>query len=111
MTDRKGMLSRRAFEALAAGAVAGVWLSARAAADAPLSKSSGFSKAGLARVDAAMRRHVEGGAIPGMVTLLARHDQVQVNAIGVQDLKTRAPMQRDTIFRIASMSTGAWDFP
>lgn len=104
MTVRSGMLSRRAFEALAAGAFAGAWLSSRAAADAPRSKSSGFSKAGLASVDAAMRKHVDGGAIPGMVTLLASHDQVHVNAIGVQDLNTRAPMQRDTIFRIASMT-------
>ena len=38
------------------------------------------------------------------VALLSRHDEVHVEAIGVQDLASGAAMRRDTIFRIASMT-------
>jgi len=43
-----------------------------------------------------MARHVETGAVPGLVTVLATKDEVLVDAI--------APMRRDTIFRITSLT-------
>src|SRR5271155_3530737 len=69
-----------------------------------MNHSSGFSSPGLARMSAAMRSYVDRGEVAGMVTLLCRGDEVHVEAIGVQDLKTGVPVQRDTIFRIASLS-------
>jgi CubicO group peptidase (beta-lactamase class C family) len=63
-----------------------------------------FSKAGLARMHASMSRHVESGYVPGLVTLIARRDEVVVDAIGAMDVGGMRPMRRDTIFRIASLT-------
>jgi CubicO group peptidase (beta-lactamase class C family) len=51
-----------------------------------------------------MAGHVEGGAVPGLVTLVSRRGEVRVDAIGVTALGGRDRMRRDTIFRIASMT-------
>ena len=63
-----------------------------------------FSKNRLARMHDSMARHVESGYVPGVVTLIARRDEVVVDAIGSMHLGGGAPMRRDTIFRIASLS-------
>jgi len=47
---------------------------------------------------------VADGAFPGIVTGLWRRGELHVDAIGVRDIASGAPMRRDTIFRIASMS-------
>lgn len=65
---------------------------------------SGFSKAGLERMHAAMAAHVERGELPGVVTLLGRGDEVHADAIGTLSLGGAAPMRRDTLFRIASLT-------
>ena len=67
-------------------------------------RSGGFSKTRLGRMADAMRGYVERGEMAGAVTLLCRRDEVHVEAVGAQDLATAAPMRRDTIFRIASMT-------
>ena len=64
----------------------------------------GLSHARLEHLDGALRGHVARGDVPGLVALVARRDAVHVTAIGVQDVASRAPMRRDTIFRIASMT-------
>ena len=65
----------------------------------------GFSPGGLKAVTAAMQTAVDKGDAVGVVTLLYRHGEVaQVNAVGFQDQAAKAPMRRDTIFRIASMT-------
>ncbi len=64
---------------------------------------SGLSRARLNRMHDIMARHVENGSMPGLVTLVSRHGEVQVDAIGNMAIGG-APMQRDTIFRIASMT-------
>lgn len=52
-----------------------------------------------------LRPFIDEGDLAGVVTLSWQHGHVlQVNAIGWRDLALRAPMQRDTLFRIASMS-------
>jgi CubicO group peptidase (beta-lactamase class C family) len=66
--------------------------------------AAGLSKARLGRMADVMRGYVERGEVAGVVTLLCRHDEVHVEAIGKQDLAAATPMRRDTIFRIASMS-------
>src|SRR5262245_7450849 len=63
---------------------------------------SGFSEARIDRMHDVMAGYVARGAIPGAVTLLARHGEVYVDTLGVQAIGS-APMQRDTIFRVASM--------
>ena len=67
-------------------------------------RSGGFSKTRLGRMADVLRGYVERGEMAGAVTLLCRHDEVHVEAIGARDLATAAPMRRDTIFRIASMT-------
>jgi CubicO group peptidase (beta-lactamase class C family) len=66
--------------------------------------AAGLSKTRLGRMADVMRGYVERGEVAGVVTLLCRHDEVHVEAIGQQDLAAATPMRRDTIFRIASMT-------
>jgi len=51
-----------------------------------------------------MAARVERGEFPGIVTLVARGDDVRVEAIGVTAFDGGVPMRRDTIFRIASVT-------
>jgi CubicO group peptidase (beta-lactamase class C family) len=66
--------------------------------------TGGLSKTRLDRMHDVMAAHVERGAAPGVVTLVARGDDVHVDAVGTKALDTRDAMQRDTIFRVASMT-------
>ena len=67
--------------------------------------SVGFSNERLKRLDEVMKRAIDDHEYSGAVTLLARHGKiVHFSALGWQDLETRVPMSRDTIFRIASMT-------
>ena len=68
-----------------------------------ISSASGLSKARLKRMHDIMARHVESGGVPGMVTLVSRRGEIHVDVIGRIALGG-APMQRDSIFRIASMT-------
>jgi CubicO group peptidase (beta-lactamase class C family) len=63
----------------------------------------GLSRTRLKRMHDIMARHVEGGSLPGLVTLISRHGEIHVDAIGSLSVGG-APMQRDSIFRIASMT-------
>jgi CubicO group peptidase (beta-lactamase class C family) len=66
---------------------------------------SGFSRDGLAKIAPAMQGVVDQGLLSGIVTLLWRNGEVaQVTTNGMRDIERKAPMQRDTIFRIASMT-------
>jgi CubicO group peptidase (beta-lactamase class C family) len=52
-----------------------------------------------------MSKAVADGRVAGMITLLARHGQVASEKMyGVKSLATNAPMTRDTIFRLYSMT-------
>jgi CubicO group peptidase (beta-lactamase class C family) len=52
-----------------------------------------------------MQPFVDQGEISGVVTVVGRKDAiVSYDAIGLQNLETRTPMAKDTIFRIASMT-------
>src|SRR5262249_35547337 len=66
--------------------------------------AKGFSAAGLARMHGVMAHHVERDELPGLVTLVSRHGEIHVDAFGMKARGGREPMQRDTIFRIASMT-------
>lgn len=65
----------------------------------------GLSSERLKRVNEVVARQIEAERIAGAVTLVARNGRItHLEAHGVADLESGAPMQRDTIFRIASMS-------
>ena len=65
-------------------------------------KSTGFSSTRLARMHAALERHVGSGRIPGLVALVHQRGREHVETIGAMDFDRNAPMRRDTIFRLAS---------
>jgi CubicO group peptidase (beta-lactamase class C family) len=69
-----------------------------------LSKASGFSPMRLARMHDTLLRHVESGRLPGLVALLNRRGAEHVDAIGTVAFDRTAPMRRDTIFRLASVT-------
>ncbi len=66
--------------------------------------TGGLSMARLGRLRNIMMGYVERGEVPGIVTLVSRHGEVHVDAVGKKSLDGPDPVRRDTIFRIASMS-------
>jgi CubicO group peptidase (beta-lactamase class C family) len=66
--------------------------------------SAGFSAAGLRRVHDRLAAHTESGQVPGLVALLARGDDVHTEVLGHAALGDPAPLGRDAIFRIASLT-------
>ena len=67
-------------------------------------KTGGLSRERLLRLRKSMTGYVERGEVPGIVTLVSRHGEVHVEAIGNTSLDGLEQVARDTIFRIASMS-------
>jgi CubicO group peptidase (beta-lactamase class C family) len=64
-----------------------------------------FDDAWLARIPQRMREFIGKGQIAGAVTLVATPDRVvHLEAVGQADIAAQRPMQRDTLFRIASMT-------
>lgn len=51
-----------------------------------------------------LHQHVDRGTAPGAVALVARGDDVEVVTVGSLDTEGSAPMARDSIFRIASIT-------
>ncbi|MEU6865469.1 serine hydrolase domain-containing protein [Streptomyces sp. NPDC046876] len=47
---------------------------------------------------------VDSGALPGAVGLVARGGRVEVEAVGSADAEGSAPMVRDSVFRVASLT-------
>jgi CubicO group peptidase (beta-lactamase class C family) len=68
-------------------------------------ESVGFSSQGLRAYADELSSLVAQGRLAGVSTLVARHGKVVMyDAFGYRDLETHAPLQKDTIFRIASMT-------
>jgi CubicO group peptidase (beta-lactamase class C family) len=61
-----------------------------------------FAPPRLARMHAALRRHVESGQIPGLVALVHHRGREYVETIGTMAFDSNEPVRRDTIFRLAS---------
>jgi CubicO group peptidase (beta-lactamase class C family) len=59
---------------------------------------------GRDRLHDAMAARVAAGELPGLVTVLARGDEVHVDAIGAYAFDGAVPMRRDTLFRVTSMT-------
>ena len=66
--------------------------------------TSSLAQTGLEGLHQAMAGRVAKGEMPGMVTLVARGDDVHVDTIGTMAFDGDRPMRRDTIFRIASLT-------
>jgi CubicO group peptidase (beta-lactamase class C family) len=65
----------------------------------------GLSSERLDRLTATLKADIDKGVIPGAVLLVARHGKVALfEAVGVRNPETKAPMTKDSIFRIYSMS-------
>lgn len=65
----------------------------------------GLSTDRLNKITATLRGDVEKGVIPGAILLVGRHGKVALfEAVGARDPATKAPMTKDAIFRIYSMS-------
>jgi CubicO group peptidase (beta-lactamase class C family) len=67
-------------------------------------KAAAFSKSGLAAVEAVLRKHIAAGYAPGLVALLSRGDEMVPFVLGSLEFEGNRPTQRDSIFRIASMT-------
>ncbi|MGH7750975.1 MAG: serine hydrolase domain-containing protein, partial [Candidatus Dormibacteria bacterium] len=65
---------------------------------------AGLTEDGLDRLHDAMAGHVERGAMPGLIALVARGGRAHVDVIGAQAFGGGMPMSRDSIFRIASLT-------
>jgi len=63
-----------------------------------------LSKTGLAILHDSMAAHVAAGRLPGLVTLVACGDDVQIDAIGTPSFVDSTPLAPDAIFRIASLT-------
>jgi CubicO group peptidase (beta-lactamase class C family) len=63
-----------------------------------------LSREGLARLHDSMAAHVAADRLPGLVTLVAGGDDVHIDTIGRPSFAGDAPLARDAIFRIASLT-------
>lgn len=67
-------------------------------------KSGAFYRHKLDHLSAVMRRHVDGGHVPGLVYLVSRAGETHVEALGTLEADDEVPMVGDTLFRIASLT-------
>lgn len=75
----------------------------------PLSNASpnsvGVSAERLVKIDKMCSEAIEAGQVPGIVALIVRNGKIVFHqAYGQSDAVSKAPMQKDNIFRIASQS-------
>ena len=65
----------------------------------------GLATPGLARLSRVLRGEVERGRVPGAVALIARRGEIAYfESLGQRDPASGAPMAKDSIFRIYSMT-------
>jgi CubicO group peptidase (beta-lactamase class C family) len=68
-------------------------------------ENAGISTERLTRLGDGMKSLVDQGRLAGVVTMVARHGKVvEFEAAGKRDIAANLPMQKDSIFRIYSMS-------
>jgi CubicO group peptidase (beta-lactamase class C family) len=66
--------------------------------------TAGLSKSRLERMHQVLSGHIELKEMPGLVALVSHHDDIHVETLGTLAFGDPAPMQRDSIFRIASIA-------
>lgn len=68
-------------------------------------ESVGISSERLNRINTKMQAYVDNKNVPGFITLIARKGQViHYETCGQRDIEKGLPMEKDTIFRIYSMT-------
>lgn len=85
----------------------GMFCAQASARDLPASKAEkvGMSSERLQRIDALAQRYISDGRVPGMVTMVSRRGKiVHFEAHGQRGIADPAPMQKDDLFRIYSMT-------
>ena len=88
-----------------AGAAAGrVGCGSLGAMNAQQAMGPGPADGGIARMRAVMAGHVERGEMHGLIPLVARGPHAHFEVIGSGAFGDPAPLRRDAIFRIASLS-------
>jgi CubicO group peptidase (beta-lactamase class C family) len=76
----------------------------RAAHRSAESSHGAFSPDRVERMRSALERHVDIGQLPGLVALVRHRDREHVETIGTTAFDGNTPMERDAIFRLASMT-------
>jgi CubicO group peptidase (beta-lactamase class C family) len=66
--------------------------------------TTALSTEGLAHLHEVMTAHVEAAELPGLLTLVARGDDVHIDATGSTSFADHTPLARSAIFRIASLT-------
>lgn len=66
--------------------------------------NGGLSKTRLGRMRDVLAGYVERGELPGLVALVSRRGETQVESFGTTAIGGGDPVRRDTIFRISSMT-------
>lgn len=69
-----------------------------------MTRSAGLSRQRLERMSRVLSGYVERNEVPGLVALVSRNGDVHVETLGRMSVGNSAPMQRDAIFRIASIT-------
>ncbi len=65
----------------------------------------GLSSERLSRIETLMQRHIDNNGFSGAVTLVARNNKVAwLHSQGLMDIASGRPMQKDSVFRIMSMT-------
>lgn len=65
----------------------------------------GLCPSRLSHIDGWMDRYVEGGLLPGMIVAVLRHGEIAyLRVCGSADVARNAPLQKESIFRIYSMT-------
>ena len=96
-------IARRFFCSLLLGCLLGTAGAADLGSARP--ESVGISSQRLGRLTSEMKSLTERGAVPGVVTMVARKGKVvHFEAAGKRELESGSPMKKDTIFRIYSMT-------
>jgi CubicO group peptidase (beta-lactamase class C family) len=71
----------------------------------PDPQAAGMNGKHLELIASRMKEYVAANKTAGMVTVVARHGRVaSFEAVGFQDLESKTPMQKDSLFRIASLT-------
>jgi len=72
---------------------------------AVLAQGQTLPQKGVAEIDAVFQRAIQQGTVPGVVAIVASKNQILYHsAFGLQDVANKKPMQKESIFRIASMT-------
>jgi CubicO group peptidase (beta-lactamase class C family) len=99
--------SWRSLSAVSLAAVMSAQSALAAGHELPSAKADtvGMSSERLAQLGQSMKNLVDQGRLAGAVTMVSRHGKVvEFDATGKRDIAANAPMQKDSIFRIYSMS-------